>query len=143
MKNFDSWLSLGLWLAGLGHFCLLGASVQVPARLGWRTDLARLTEFNRKLMWVYAGFTLMTIVAFGTLTLVLHDEFLRRDRAAVALAAFIAFYWTVRILVDALYLKHAGWPPGARFVVGHLLLYALFCALAAVYWAVVLKAFAR
>src|SRR5207245_10399466 len=73
--------SLALWLAGIGHFCILGASVQVPARLGWKTDLARLTPFNRKLMWTYGAFTVLTIVAFGSLTLALRGEFLRGNPA--------------------------------------------------------------
>ena len=62
-------LGLILWLAAAGHFSILLASLQVPFRLGWREDLARLRPFNRKLFWVYGGFTVLTIVAFGTLTL--------------------------------------------------------------------------
>ena len=90
--------------------------------------------FNRKLLWVQGGFTVLTIIAFGTLTLLLHAELLRGDRAAMALACFIAIYWTSRILVDALYFKHEDWPQGRQFVVGHTLLTSLFVALAASYW---------
>jgi hypothetical protein len=128
---------LALWLAGLGHFVLLGASFQVPARLGWKQDLARLQPFNRKLMWTYGAFTVLTIVAFGILTLLLHDEFLRGDRAAIALAAFIAAYWTARIAVDAIYFKHRDWPAGRSFVIGHVMLTGLFIALASTYAGVV------
>jgi len=126
-------LDLALWLAGLGHFAVLGASFQVPARLGWREELARLRPFNRKLMWTYGGFTVLTIVAFGTLTLVLHGELLRGDRAAVGLAAFIGVYWTARIGVDLFYFSHADWPRGPGFAVGHALLMGLFAFLAATY----------
>ena len=143
MNNFTHWLSLALWLAGIGHFCILFASFQVPARLGWKEDLAQLTPFNRKLMWVYGGTTLLTIVAFGTLTLILHHEFLIGDRAALALAAFIAIFWTLRILVDFLYFEHSDWPTGIQFVVGHFLLTALFMALAATDWAVLIWSFAK
>ena len=73
--------SMLLWLAGMGHFLILAASFQVPVRLKWREDLAKLMPFNRKLMWVYGSFTVMMIVAFGVLTLALHEEFLRGDRA--------------------------------------------------------------
>ena len=138
MTYFAPLLSLALWLAGIGHFCILLASVQVPGRLGWKEDLATLTPFNRKLMWVYAGTTLVTIVAFGIMTLALHQQFLARDRAAVVLAAFIAVFWTARILVDGLYFSHEDWPKGAAFVVGHALLTTLFVALAATYWMVVI-----
>ena len=139
MNTFESWLSLALWLAGVGHFCILFASFQVPARLGWKEDLIQLTPFNRKLMWVYAGTTLMTIIAFGVLTLFLHAELLAGDRAAVALALFIALFWTSRIAVDFLYFEHADWPKGQLFVIGHVCLTALFAALASTYWAVVIR----
>jgi alginate O-acetyltransferase complex protein AlgI len=126
-------LSVALWLAAIGHFCILGASFQVPARLGWKSDLGKLTPFNRKLMWTYGGFTVYTIVAFGLLTLGLHDDFLRGDRAALAVAAFIGAYWLGRIGVDAFYFDHRDWPQGRRFLLGHVLLTGLFSALAMTY----------
>jgi hypothetical protein len=131
-------LGTALWLAGIGHFCLLFASAQVPGRIGWKKDFAQLTVFNRKLMWVYAGTTLLTIIAFGVLTLVLHDAFLARDRAAVALAVFIAVFWTLRVIVDFAYLRHSDWPPGIAFIFGHVLLVGLFIALASTYWLVLI-----
>ena len=129
---------LGLWLAALGHFVILIASFQVPFRLHWQQDLQSLMPFNRKLLWVQSGFTVLTIVAFGTLTLALHAELLRGDRAALALACFIGTYWTARILVDACYFSHHDWPQGKQFVIGHVLLTALFCLLAACYWGLVI-----
>ena len=89
--------------------------------------------FNRKLLWVQGGFTVLTIIAFGVLTLVLHTELLRGDRAAMGLACFIGLYWTTRILVDFFYFSHTDWPKGTVFVVGHSLLTLLFLALAASY----------
>ena len=124
---------IALWLAGAGHFVILLASFQVPYRLRWETDLKLLMPFNRKFVWVQSAFTVLTIIAFGTLTLVLHAELLRGDRAAIAVAAFIGIYWTSRILVDAFYFSHADWPAGSLFVVGHVLLTTLFTALAATY----------
>jgi hypothetical protein len=124
-----------LWIAGIGHFVILFASLRVPYELHWKEDLQSLIPFNRKLLWVQGSFTVLTIIAFGTLTLVLHRELLRGDRAALALAAFIGIYWTSRILVDAFYFSHADWPKGTRFVIGHILLTCLFSALAASYWA--------
>jgi hypothetical protein len=126
-------LSSALWLAGAGHFCVLIASFQVPRRLGWKGDLANLTPLNRKLMWVHGGFAVLTIIAFGTLTLFLHDEMLRGDKAALALAAFIGVYWSARIVVDFTYYDHSDWPPGPGFVLGHILLTLLFVFLAVTY----------
>jgi hypothetical protein len=122
-----------LWLAGAGHFVILIASAQVPGRLQWKEDLRKLMPFNRKLLWVQGGFTVLTIIAFGSLTLALHGELLRGERAAMGLAAFIGLYWTARILVDAFYFSHEDWPKGRAFVVGHAMLTALFCFLAGSY----------
>jgi hypothetical protein len=135
--NASGFFDLALWAAGAGHFLVLVASFQVPRQLRWKTDLAQLMPFNRKLLWVQGGFTVLTIIAFGTLMLVLHQELLRGDRAALALAVFIASYWTARMLVDAFYFTHADWPQGRRFVLGHILLTSLFALLAGVNWALV------
>lgn len=124
---------LDLWFGGAAHFLVLLASFQVPYRLEWKKDLAKLMPFNRKLLWVQGGFTVLTIVAFGTLTLVLHQELLRGDRAALALACFIGLYWTARIVVDAFYFSHADWPKGRSFVLGHIFLTMLFLSLAVSY----------
>ena len=125
---------IDLWVVGAAHFVILFASFQVPFRLGWKQDLRQLMPFNRKLLWVQSGFTVLTIIAFGTLTLVLHKEMIRGDRAALGLACFIGIYWTTRILVDALYFSHADWPKGRAFLLGHTLLALLFFALAASYF---------
>jgi hypothetical protein len=135
-RNIAEWLSLALWLAAIGHFCVLIASVQVPYRLGWRDDLAKLTTFNRKLMWVHGGFAVYTILAFGVMSLALHDEMLRGDRAALALASFIGLYWLLRIAVDFVYYSQRDWPPGVAFQIGHLLLTSLFVFLAVSYFGV-------
>lgn len=128
-------LDLDLWLAGGAHFVVLFASFQVPYRLSWKRDLQQLMPFNRKLLWVQSAFTVLTIIAFGSLTLVLHSELIRGDRAALGLACFVGIYWSSRILVDALYFSHADWPTGTAFAIGHILLILLFSFLAVSYLA--------
>jgi hypothetical protein len=129
----ERFFDLDLWLAGAGHFLILAASFQVPSRLRWKQDLKGLMPFNRKLLWVQSGFTVLTIIAFGLLTLTLHAELLRGDRAALGLELFIGIYWFSRILVDTFYFSHQDWPKGNQFVIGHILLTSLFSALAASY----------
>src|SRR2546425_8013492 len=131
----ERFFNLDLWFAGIDHFVILIASFQVPSRLRWKQDLAQLMPFNRKLLWVQSGFTVLTIIAFGVLTLTLHAEMIRGDRAAIGIVCFIATYWTARILVDAFYFSSADWPKGKQFVIGHVLLTSLFVALACDYWA--------
>jgi len=92
---------VALWLAGAGHFVILFASFQVPIHLDWRRDLAQLKPFNRKLLWVQGSFTVLTILAFGTLTLVLHSELLRGDISRVHNAFGMAAAKRRRTLVSA------------------------------------------
>ena len=131
LRNTEDIFSLALWLAGIGHFCVLIASFQVPSRLHWSEDLKKLTSFNRKLMWVHGAFAVLTIIAFGTLTMGLHSEMLRGDRAALGVALFIGVYWALRISVDFFYYDHEDWPSGRGLIAGHILLTLLFAYLAA------------
>lgn len=130
---------IAIILAGVGHFCILGASFQVPKRLGWSEDLKKISRFNQKLMWTYGGFTVFTIIAFGSLTLFLRQELLRGERAAMAISMFIGLFWLFRILVDFFYFEHKDWPQGAIFVVGHILLTGLFIFLSLTYLGLILS----
>jgi len=132
-QSIQQFFARDLWFVGAAHFLVLVASFQVPYQLRWKSDLQSLMPLNRKLLWVQSAFTVLTILAFGTLTFMLHSELLRGDRAALGLAAFIGIYWTARILVDAFYFSHADWPRGRKLVVGHILLTTLFVCLASSY----------
>jgi len=134
----NSIFDLALTLAGIGHYCILMASFQVPHRLGWKEDLIKLTSFNRKLMWTYGVFTVFTIVSFGTLTLLLKEELLRGDRATLALAVFIGLFWFFRIVADCFYFDHNDWPKGRVFVIGHVMLTGLFTCLSGTYLGLVI-----
>lgn len=126
-------IDVALWLAGAGHFTLLAVSVQLPARLDWRTDLARLTDFNRRFVWTAGSFLVLTYLGFGVLTLALHEELVRGDRSAVALAIFIGLYWLARIVVDATAFRGAPWPAGRLYRLGHVALVTLFGYFVVVY----------
>lgn len=132
-QTIQQWIGFALWLAGAGHFAVLIASFQVPYRLHWKQDLNKLTPLNRKLMWVHGAFTVYTIISFGALTILLHDDILRGQRSAVAMAAFIGMYWLLRVVVDFTYYDHSDWPKGRALAAGHILLTSLFIFLSATY----------
>jgi hypothetical protein len=72
------------------------------------------------------------------MSIALHGEMLRGDRAALALASFIGIYWLLRIIVDFAYYSHRDWPQGVAFRVGHYLLTSLFMFLSISYLSVTL-----
>ncbi len=134
-QNSCEWyLSHALYAAALGNLVILIASVQAPARLGWKQDIPKLTRFNRKIFWVYGFYIVFCIVGFAVLTWNLQDAFLAGEKAARWLAGFIALFWTVRVAIDFVWYDYRDWPRGNAFVAGHALLTSLFCGLATLYW---------
>ena len=133
----SDYLEAALWVGAAGHFLVLGASFQVPEELEWRDDLESLKPLNRKLMWTYGGFIVLTIVSFGVLTAAFHGEFVAGNPVALGVSAVIAVFWTARIVVDFLYFSHDDWPEGVKYVVGHAMLTSLFVLLVAIYGATV------
>jgi len=133
-NSFTWYLSHALYAAAIGHLLILIASFQVPSRLGWKADIAKLTRFNRKIFWVYGLYILLCIVGFAAATWRLHDEFLAGEPAARCVAGFIAVFWTIRVMVDIFWYDIHDWPQGNALVTGHALLTTLFCSLATVYW---------
>jgi hypothetical protein len=127
----------GLWLMGAAHFLVLVASFQVPSKLNWREELPRLSSFNRKLMYAYGAFIVLTIVTFGVFTIFMHGDLLAGSKAATFFAGFIAVFWLLRLSMDFFYYKHEDWPKGKQFVVGHALLTSLFTFLCLSYGSLV------
>jgi len=93
-------LELLLQIAGVMQFAILIASGLVPRVFDWRANLASLHPFLRRLFWVYGVFIVMTIIAFGTLTLFHADAMAGGDPTARSLCAFIAIFWLARLAVQ-------------------------------------------
>jgi hypothetical protein len=119
-------LSLLVYVLGTAQFCILAASFQVPTRLRWKEELPRLSSLNHKLMWTYGSFIVYTILSFGVLTLVLHDEILQGTRAGLALSVVMMLWWTLRLATDVFYFKSSDWPKGRFMQIGHVMLNCLF-----------------
>lgn len=131
------WFSLAITLAGIGHFCTLLAGTQLPIRLNWKEELAKVSSFNRKIFLNYYATVGLTIIGFGGLTLIFKNELLAGSDTALCLAFLIALFWTMRVLVDIFYFKHEEWPKGFLFAAGHAALTTLFILMASVYWGLI------
>ena len=89
-----------LIVGGLLHFVILIASAVTPRVLDWRTNLATLHPFLRRLFWVYGGFIVLVIISFGTLTLLRVDELAAAAPLARSVCAMIAMFWLARLTVQ-------------------------------------------
>lgn len=91
-----------MWLfaGGFLHFVILLASALTPRVLDWRTNLAALPPFLRRLFWVYGCFIVLVIISFGVLTLGHADELASGAPLARSLCAMIAIFWLARLGVQ-------------------------------------------
>jgi alginate O-acetyltransferase complex protein AlgI len=136
-RSFDWYLHGALWLGCAAHFCIIGASFNVPRQLKWHEDFAVLSRFNRKVFWTYGAFIVGVIISFGLLTGFLHHELFRGERAAVGLSLFIGGLWMARVLTDLFYFDHDDWPHGWQFELGHVMLTFTFVCLSVLFGFVV------
>ncbi len=63
-----------IFAAGIGQLSVLVASALVPIRLNWRHEFASLSPLHRQMYWVYGGYVVLSIVAFGLISLLHHEE---------------------------------------------------------------------
>ena len=95
MKNSEYLILIG----GVLHFLTLIASAMVPKTLDWKGELAKLIPFLRTLFWVYGAFIVLTIIAFGLLSVLHFRELAAGDSLARSVCAVIAIFWGVRLVV--------------------------------------------
>jgi hypothetical protein len=128
-------LSNLLFVAGAAQLSVLVASALVPFRLNWRTELNSLSRLHRQMYWVYGGYVVLSIVAFGLLSLFNARELAQRSGLARGLCGYIAVFWGVRLtlqgVLDVKAHLSAWW-----LKAGYVLLSFLFASFTIVYaWA--------
>ena len=93
-------MKLLLQFAAVLQLSVLIASALTPRVLNWRSNLAALHPFLRKLFWVYGTFIVIVIIAFATLTFLHADAMAAREPVARSLCVFIAIFWGARLFVQ-------------------------------------------
>ena len=131
----QTYLPTLLRIAGVMHFGLLLASFSVPRVLGWRSELNKVNALTRQLVLVHGGFIVLTIVAFGLLTLVAGHELLAANRLALSLTLFIGVFWTGRLMIQLFYFDAGPWLSTRFRRIGYRALYLVFAYFALVYLA--------
>jgi hypothetical protein len=96
-------LTQAISLAGAAQLGVLVASALVPRRLAWKTALAGLPRLHRQMYWVYGGYVVLAIVAFGLISLFNARELAGGSRLARSLCAYVAVFWGVRLSLQAVF----------------------------------------
>lgn len=92
-------LTLMLQIAGVLHLGLLCAGALMPRAVNLRTHVAVLPPFIRQLFWVYYSFIALCLISFGTLTIFFAGTLAAGSALARAVCAFLAIFWSVRLVV--------------------------------------------
>jgi hypothetical protein len=91
-------LELALKFAALTHFGLIAAGALMPRATGLWRECAKLCPFARTLFRVYYAFIGLCLFSFGLGSWVFADELAGGTALARALCAFLAAFWTVRLI---------------------------------------------
>jgi len=96
-------LSQLIFLAGIGQLCVLIASALVPFRLDWSSIFVSLPKLHRQMYWTYGGYVVLSIVAFGLISLFHADALAAGSGLARAMCGYIAVFWGIRICLQAVF----------------------------------------
>ena len=105
--------------------------------LHWETELQRAPLLLREVFQVHAWFISITLAIFGALTWRFASEFAHHDNPlACWLAAGIALFWSVRLVLQVFYYSSSHWRGQRGRALVHIALLLLYGGLACVYfWA--------
>src|SRR5262245_31997045 len=124
-------------VAGVCQLLLVLASPAIPRVLGWREELQRsVRPLTRQLFWTYALYIWVSHIAFSLISLLGAHMLVDGSRLAGCVAAFIATWWSARLVIQFTYFDRGAAPPGALFKLAEPALVLLFISLSTVYWLV-------
>jgi len=124
-----------LFYAGFGQLGVLIGSALVPFRLNWRNELRSLSRLHRQMYWAYAGYIVLSIVAFATLSLFNAAELASGSSLARGFCAYVAIFWGIRVALQGIF-DVKGHLAVWWLKVGYYALTLMFAAFTAIYsWA--------
>lgn len=86
-----------IFYAGIGQLSVLVASSLVPFQLDWKKELGVLSKLHRQMYWVYGGYVVLSIIAFGLISVLHSGELAAGSGLARAFCAYVAVFWGVRV----------------------------------------------
>jgi alginate O-acetyltransferase complex protein AlgI len=92
-----------IFIGGLVHFSILVASSLVPFQLNWREDLKSLPRLHRQMYWTYGGYVVLSIIAFGCISLTSAAELAHRTPLARGFCLYVFIFWAIRLALQAVF----------------------------------------
>ncbi len=86
--------------AGAGHALVLAAAAMVPFKLDWRRALAPLPRLHRQMYVIYGAYVVLSIIAFGLISVLFARDLAAGGGLARAICAYIAVFWAIRLALQ-------------------------------------------
>jgi hypothetical protein len=96
-------MATAITLAGAGQIGVLIASALVPSRLNWNTELNALPRLHRQMYWVYGGYVVLAIIAFGLISLFNARELAGGSGLARGVCGYIGIFWGIRLALQGVF----------------------------------------
>ena len=123
-------------LGGVCHLGILVASALVPRVLDWKGELTKLHPLTRQLVWTHGAFIVLTILAFGLISLAAPAELASGAKLARLFCGFVATFWAARLAIQLFVFDARPFLTGPLLKLGYHGLTVVFTYLALVYgWA--------
>jgi hypothetical protein len=126
-------LALMLRIAGVLHLALMCAGLLMPQFVGMRSHLTGVPPFIRQLFWVYYCFIALCLVGFSVITMAFAETLAAGSGLARALCAFLALFWTLRLIAAIFVFDMRPYLTNRSRKVGYHLLNLVFAYLPVVY----------
>ena len=96
MTSLESLIRVG----GVLHLGILLASALTPSVLDWRSELRRLSDLSRHVVWVHGAFIVLVIVGFGVISLLNARDLAAGSALARSVCGFVAVFWLGRLAIQ-------------------------------------------
>jgi hypothetical protein len=127
-----------LLLGGVCHFGILTASALVPRVLDWEGELKHLSPLSRHLVWTHGAFIVLTIVAFGVISVANASHLADGSAVSRWFCGFVAAFWLGRLGIQVFLFDARPFLTNRLLKLGYHGLTAVFTYLGVVYaWAAV------
>ena len=105
---------LHLHMAGFILALLVVVNVFVPARYGWKADMAKLSLLNRQIFQVHSIFIILLLALLSVLLLGYAPNLLKPDPLSRAILAGLTIFWSLRLYMQFFFYSPRIWR-GKRF----------------------------
>jgi hypothetical protein len=107
--------------------------VDVPRRLHWREEMARLSLINRQIFQVHSIFIVLMLALFAALLLTSADALLEPTRLGRAVLAGLTIFWGVRLAIQWFFYSPDVWRGNRLFTTMHVVFSMMWIYVTAVF----------